>query len=97
MEESMENKVTIRPGAYRTVRSVTQRFALRHTLNYNDVKHAAADITELMSRFNRVRALGGPFAKIELSPYISRMMKIVGTEKQVEPLPMTHLDNASRA
>lgn len=77
----MEQKKTGKAGAFRAVRSANQRYVLQHTLSYNDIRHVADDLSELVRRFNRVRALGGRFKDIELSPYVGRMIKIVGAEK----------------
>ena len=44
----------------------------------------SADLAQLVERAERVRAMGGEFRKVQVSPYIAHMLKLVGRETLVE-------------
>jgi len=84
MEGTVEKTPSYKVGAFRAVRSANQRYVLQHSLSFKDIRHIAADLSDLVKRFNRVRSLGGKYREIEMSPYVGRMIKIIGAEKITE-------------
>ena len=50
-------------------------------------RSVSAELAALVERAERVRDLGGPFQRVEVSPYVAHMLKLVGREALVEALP----------
>ena len=73
-------------NAFERVRNVLQDIPVSKKIKYSDIAGISDDVEELLSRRERLQALGSDYAHVEISPYLARAARVVRARKIVEQL-----------
>ena len=61
-------------------------FPVTKKIKYSDIAHVADDIEELCRRHKKLTERGGDFRHIEISPHLSRAVRVVRARRIVEQI-----------